>query len=820
MEIFCFHCGEIVPDGVNIQVTVNEKVKPMCCIGCEAVAQTIVDNNLSQYYQFRSEPAHKAPVLIPEELKRKHHQQTQLLDDDSLQGEFTFSTAEYQQTIISIDGISCAACAWLIEMQLATFNGVIGINVNATTRRATIKWQKDRVKLSDIIKKIEILGYQAFPFKANNVEQQNKKQNKTFIKRLGISGILMMQVMMIAAGLYYGEYSGMAKHTEIYLRWANLFLCFPIVSYGAFPFYTGAYRALRVKRLSMDLPVTIAIFLAYSASVWATITQQGEVYFESVAMFTFLLLIGKYLEFSARSRAADVSANLLKLMPMTATKIFNNEEIFIAAKNLLINDTVLIKPGELVPADGIIIEGKSQLNEAMLSGESLPVTKTIDDKVFAGTINGDSNLSIQVNQSRSHSLLSQLIRLSESSQAYKPKIALLSDKIAQYFVACILITSILTFYYWLQYQPEQAFWITLSVLVVTCPCALSLATPTALTCATTRLNKAGIMIKSAHVLETFPLVNHVAFDKTGTLTTGNFVISKIQLVDEDLQDKNLILAQSAALESHSEHALAKAFKPYREHHIQATKIVVHPGQGVSGQIDQDTFKIGKPAWLLENKNTGTSDFEKYKNVQCVFLKNEVLIAAFTLEDKTREDAKGLITTLNQNNISTLILSGDNSHGCNKVGRDLSIVQVHSGLSAQDKVNIIKSISAEPPQHINRNTSSNKNLVPVVAMIGDGVNDTPVFGASHVSIAMGNATDITKNGADVILLNNKLSSVITLMSVSKKNKRIIWQNYAWAFGYNAVVLPLAVAGFITPYMAVIGMSVSSLIVITNSLRLLR
>ncbi len=784
----------------------------MCCIGCQAVAQTIVDNNLTQYYQVRTEPAAKGVSLIPEQLKKN-----QLLDDDALQDEFIHKTADHKEAILTVDGISCAACAWLIEMQITKLDGIANISVNATTQRATVKWLDKRLKLSDILTAIENIGYQALPFKASDVEQRNKAQSKAFIKRLGISGILMMQIMMIAFGLYFGAFSDMAEHNKVYLRWASFILAIPIAFYGAFPFYTGAFNALKMKRLSMDVPVSIAIILAFSASAWATITEQGEVYFESVSMFTFLLLIGKFLEFRARSRAAEVSANLLKLMPMTATKLIylndatdnqqaQNEEL-VAAKSLVLGDKVLIKPGEIVPADGTIISGSSQLNEAMLSGEQLPINKSVGDTVFAGTINGDGNLTVEVKYASSHTFLSQLIRLSEQSQAHKPKLARLSDKIAQYFVAIILFTAIATAIYWQQHLPEEAFWITLSVLVATCPCALSLATPTALTCATTRLNREGIMIKSAHVMETLPKIDCFAFDKTGTLTTGAFAISRIVIPNVASNQSHLsytekeLLTIAAALESHSEHPLAKPFAAHRDFTINAYDVEVHSGMGVSGTLALPessplSYKIGKPSWLLT-----AEVLKEHQNAQCVLLANEQLIASFYLVDQIRDDAKTLIESLN-NNATTMMLSGDSQIACDALSKILPVGTAIGNLSATDKMNIIKQKQQQ------------------IAMIGDGVNDTPVFGAAHVSIAMGSGTDIAKSGADVILLNNSLNSINTLGKVAIKTRKIIIENYLWAFGYNAIVLPLAVAGYITPYMAVIGMSASSILVITNSLRLLK
>lgn len=816
----CFHCYEAVPTGINLSVEINHIQQPMCCIGCQAVAQTIIDNGLTQYYTVRTEPAQKGHPLVPEQL-----QKNKLLDEAVLQSEFIYQDKDCKEAILTIDGISCAACAWLIEMQLDKLDGLLSINVNASSQRATVRWQDDAVKLSDILLAIEHIGYQALPFKANDAEIRNKKQSKEFIKRLGISGILMMQIMMIAFGLYFGAFSGMAEHNKVYLRWVSFILTVPIIFYGALPFYTGAIKAIKAKRLSMDVPVSIAIILAFSASAWATVTQQGEVYFESVSMFTFLLLIGKFLEFRARSYAAQVSANLLKLMPMTATKVvFSDDsnvdnkpgntvqseqqqcpqkEIMVAAKQLVPGDMVIIKPGEVVPADGLITAGASQLNEAMLSGEQLPIDKTINDTVFAGTLNGDGNITVQVKQASSQSFLSQLIRLSEQSQAHKPKIARLSDKIAQYFVALILLTSIATAIYWQQHMPEEAFWITLSVLVATCPCALSLATPTALTCATTRLNRAGIMIKGGHVMETMPQINCFAFDKTGTLTTGEFTISDIDLLDTSAQySRAQILAIAAALEAYSEHPIAKPFAEYRDYNLIADQVKVHSGQGVSGIINNIDYAIGKYTWL--EKNTSFDKSANLNGANCVLMANKKVIAAFYLMDKVRDDAFEALSILNVNN-KTLLLSGDSQLACDTLAKTLPLDSAFGGLSAQDKMQHIKDAQAQGYK---------------VTMTGDGVNDSPVFGAAHVSIAMGCGADITKSGADVILLNNKMSSINTLIRVSYRTRRIILQNYLWAFGYNAIVLPLAVAGYITPYMAVIGMSASSILVISNSLRLLK
>lgn len=787
MSSTCYHCNEVIPKGIDLYVEINNDKKAMCCFGCQAVATTIIENGLSDYYKYRTEPANKTDNLLPEQL-----QQNNLLDDESIQNEFTYHQGDEKEVIVTIDGISCAACAWLIEKQINQLAGVVSINVNASSQRATIKWLYDKVKLSTILTAIDKIGYHALPFKANTAEQQNIETSKAFIRRLGVSGILMMQVMMIAIGLYFGAFSGMDEHNLVYLRWTSMLLCAPIILYGALPFYTGALKAIKAKRLSMDVPVSIAIILAFSASCIATIKQTGEVYFESVAMFTFLLLIGKFLEFRARSQAAQASANLLKLMPMTATKLVDGKEQFIAVKHLNVGDLISVKPGENIPADGIITEGNSQVNEAMLTGESKPVNKSPQQQVFAGTLNGDSHLTIKVNKTVNDSFLSQLIRLSEQSQHYKPKVALLSDKIAQYFVALILLCAISSAIYWFNHAPDEAFWITVAILVATCPCALSLATPTALTCATTKLNKEGILIKSGHVLETLPKIDTIAFDKTGTLTNGKFTLVDIKVISTEF-DKDTLLAIAACLEAYSEHPIAQAFKPYRDHQLTAKQVEVSSGFGIKANINGKTCAIGKISWLIDKHL-------EYSNAQCAMLIDGKLAAVFYLADELRQDTLSVLNALNTYQL--YLLSGDNQAGCDKVANELPITHIHHSLTANDKMALLQQLNS------------------TVAMVGDGVNDTPVFSAAHVSFAMGSGTDIAKNGADVILLNNKLSSLPKCLALADKTKKIIIENYAWAFGYNAIVLPLAMAGFITPYMAVIGMSASSILVISNSLRLLK
>ncbi|WP_394173303.1 heavy metal translocating P-type ATPase [Thalassotalea litorea] len=805
MNMDCYHCGEIVPAGLELTVNIFGNDEPMCCIGCQAVAEAIVDNNLDDYYRFRTEKGNKVNADIPEQL-----QVNQFVDDQDLQTEFTFEADGHQETILSIEGMSCAACAWLIEKQLTPQTGIVKAQVNATTQRATVTWNKDQVKLSEIISAIARIGYSALPFKANTTEIKNNQQSKAFIRRLGVSGILTMQVMMIAFGLYFGAFSDLSEHNLMYLRSTSLILTLPIVTYGAFPFYLGAINAVKGRRLTMDVPVAIAISLAFMASCRATFYQQGEVYFESVAMFTFLLLIGKFMEFRARARAAEVSANLLKLMPLSATLLEGDSESIVSAKHLKIGDICLVKPGETIPGDGVIVHGSTSINEAMLTGESAPVRKQVGDQVFAGTVNTDGSLKININATNADNFLTNIIRISEKAQNHKPAIAKLSDKIAQYFVALILITAIFTWVYWAQEDASYAFWITISVLVATCPCALSLATPTALTCGTIRLNRQGIMIKSAHVIETMNRIDTYAFDKTGTLTHGKFSLNHVKILSSTF-DKQQVLALASALEAYSQHPIAEAFASFRNPNIKVSGVQTHTSCGVEAKFEGKRVLIGKVSWVLQHLDSeqGKSVDMISERSNCILALDNQIIAEFYLEDDIRDDAASVLSQLGQS-ADTLLLSGDNKTGVERFAQQMAnngghFSAVKSNLTAPEKLETLTEL-----------TKQQKN----VAMVGDGVNDAPVFAGAHVSVAMGSGTEIAKTGADVILLDNHLSSLLSLKDTSIRTQRIIKQNFIWAMAYNAIVLPLAVCGYITPYFAVLGMSASSLIVVTNSLRLLK
>lgn len=798
----CFHCDDEITDSNPLQVTYDDQAHDVCCLGCQAVAQTIIDQGLDDYYKFRTTPSEKLenPISLPK---------LAVFDDDELQKDFVESNAEGHKTaLLSIEGISCSACAWLIEKQVFQLKGVHTIAVNASTQRAQVIWDPSQISLSSILKTIQQVGYNAYPFQQDKEESQRKQEAKQYITRIGIAGIMTMQVMMIAVALYFGLFTGIDENIEHYLRWVSLLLSTPVVLYTALPFLFSAIRAIRSRSLNMDVPVCVAIYGAYAASVHATISQSGEVYFESISMFSFLLLIGKYLEFRARQKAIDATSNLLKLVPIQAWKENEHGELqSVSVKKLNVGETVCVKAGETVPVDGRVISGKSSTDESMMTGEYQAVSKNKGDSVYAGTVNNDGVLHVKVTALEQNTLLSSIISLQNEALHFRPKIAELTDKIAQWFVLGLLCIAAACAVYWWNYQPDKAFWITLSVLVATCPCALSLATPTALTCANASLNRHGILVKSAHVLETLPKATLVAFDKTGTLTRGEFTItaSDMMIANPDAAlTKSDILNLLANVEVYSEHPIAKPFKDYFCRQLPMSDISVIPGNGVQAKHEDLLIKIGSWQFLQLDAKPGKQVYYEIRKQQGAHYAL-VVSGSFALADTLRNEAHDALSRIRELGLNTCIITGDTSNHAQSIAEQLGVTNFHKGCSPKDKLRVIERLNDQQE---------------ITVMVGDGVNDSPVFNAAHISIAMESGADISRSNADVVLLNNDLNKLPNLFEMSRHTKRIIIQNLSWAFGYNAIILPLAVSGHVVPYIAVIGMSLSSLIVVSNSLRLLR
>ncbi|MFV0574721.1 MAG: heavy metal translocating P-type ATPase [Vibrio sp.] len=795
----CYHCGDDVPFNCDFIVEILGEPREMCCPGCQSVAQTIVASGLVSYYQYRTAPAEKAD-LVPEQLQKLIH-----YDNVEVQREFVRNNNELNEVTLSLENVSCAACAWLIEKQLVACDGVANIRVNITTNRALLRWDPKQNQLSELLKVIHQLGYKAAPFEPNQQEESYHQMMKQYLYRLGIAGLATMQVMMLAVALYFEVFSDLDDEFKQYFRIVSLIFATPVLLYSAQPFYINAWRSLKAKTLGMDVPVSIALIFAYVSSLWATVAGKGEVFFESISMFTFFLLVGRFLEMRARRKAAAASANLLKLIPAMARKLSSDSKSTeqIPVRSLSIGDHLRVLPGEHIPADGKIITGTTQVDESMLTGESIPLTKQTQDFVYAGTINVGESFDLEVTHHKADSVISSIVRLQDEAQLSKPKIAEVADHVAKYFVAILLVIAVSTWLYWHQHDPDSAFWIMLSVLVATCPCALSLATPTAVTCSTSKLGSLGILLRKGHVFETLCKVNHIVLDKTGTLTEGNIHISQTDVYDSKF-DKEDVLSIAATLEQHANHPIAHAFQMYLHSSIDAKSLIDVKnviGSGVSGIIDGKVWRIGTPEFVLNEQ--GLANFSPEPS--SIYLSCEhKLIARFEYTDPIRKESREFIEQLKQANLKVTILSGDSEPNTAKVAQALGIEQYHCEAKPTDKLAYLNEL----------------NQTDVTLMVGDGINDAPTLAGAHLSVAMGSGSDVAKSSADMVLLGDKLNKILDARDLAMQTRRIIWQNLAWALGYNAFILPLAVMGFIAPYFAVIGMSASSIIVVSNSLKLLK
>ncbi|GGY63204.1 cation-transporting P-type ATPase [Cellvibrio zantedeschiae] len=792
----CYHCGLPVASGSNYLVNINGKPEAMCCPGCQAVATVIVDGGLENFYTYRTEINARSDLqALGTDWK--------IYDLPEVQSEFvTDYDAEFRQANLLLEGISCAACSWLIETHLKKSPAVKTVSVNVSTHRCTLVWSPGKSSLSELFKSLAQIGYKPRPATDDQQQEFFKKENRVALFRLGVAGFGMMQAMMVAVGIYFG-----ATDTWLdFLRWLSMLVATPVVFFSASPFFKAAWRSIKSKHLIMDVPVALAIGLAYLASAWATITSSGEVYFESVSMFAFFLLLGRYIEQRARHRNRLAFGNLAQLMPLTAccvSSVGEQEHIEnIPLKMLAVNDLVLVKAGDTFSCDGIIVSGESEVVEALITGESIPVAKKVGDKVIAGTLNGRSVLRVRVTATGSATQISAIERLAVQAADEKPKQVVMADKIARFFVGRLLVVCAGVFLFWWFKDPSRALWITLSVLVVTCPCALALAMPAALSAATANLRQRGFLVARGHVIETLPQITRVIFDKTGTLTQGQFCVTDVVLLG--CKDREQSLAIATALEADSNHPIAQAFHAWKNR-ASATQVKQTTAAGVEGVINNELYRIGTPEFVAEiiqqpQQNLVLPDDHK---LWLLLANQEGAVAWFGLEDEARPSAAQTVRELQDMGIAVELLSGDQSGAVAQLAKQLGMKEFVAGAKPADKLAQLNMAQLRGDK---------------VLMVGDGINDVPVLAGADVSVAMASASDLAQTRADTVLLNNQLTLLPKAIEISRRTHKIIKQNLMFSLSYNLVALPLAAMGHVPPWAAAIGMTMSSLIVVLNALRL--
>jgi Cu2+-exporting ATPase len=808
-EQSCYHCGLPIPQGARFAATIDGAPRAMCCAGCQAVAQAIVDNGLDDYYRHRDalpERPHEALPAVLRELTLYDHPEVQKSFVRPLSGH------EREASLI-LEGITCAACVWLNERHLTRQAGVTTVDINYATRRARVRWDERQIRLSGILAAVAAIGYQAHPYDAARAEEVAARERRTALWRLFVAGFGMMQVMMYAVPAYVAGEGEMGAGIGDLLRWAGLVLTLPVVLYSAAPFFRNAWRDLRLRRVGMDVPVALGIGTAFAASVWATLAGTGEVYFDSVTMFVFLLLGGRYLEMLARHRSVRALERVGRALPAFAQRLDAYPDLHterVAVADLRPGDRVLVAPGQTVPADGAVLTGGSEVDESLLTGESRPVAKLAGSPLSGGTVNIRSPLVVRVEQVGEATRLASIMRLMERAITEKPRLVQLADRVAAWFVAALLLLALGTGLAWSQIDPSRALWIFVSVLVVSCPCALSLATPAALAVATGAFSRIGLLVSRGHAIETLARADHFVFDKTGTLTWGRLRLRETLPLAGLTAEAALRLA--AALEQGSEHAIGRALREAMDG-MEGTALPApqalqsHTGQGVEGVVDGRRLRLGRPAFagvlhgqalpaaaqtLLAAGDTGVT-----------LADDSGWLAVFRLGDEVRPGAAGLADRLRGMGCRVSLLSGDSAEAVRQVAGALGIADAHGGMTPREKHDFIARLQAGGA---------------VVAMAGDGVNDAPVLAQAQVSVAMGGGTELARNQGDIVLLGEDLSSLAEGVALARRTARVVRQNLGWAFAYNILAIPLAMMGWVTPWMAGIGMSASSLLVVANALRL--
>ena len=764
----------------------------MCCAGCRAVAEAIIDNGGEDYYLRRQKPAQPVDQLPPPlpDLPALNH--------PALQSLYVQQQGQHQHAQLSLAGMTCPACAWLIENCLQRLPGLRSANVNVTSGRLTVDYD-GRLTLADIIAHIEAIGYRASPFQIAGDPVPQKSEKREML-RLAIAGLGALQAMMFAMGLYLGAWENISVLQRDFLRLITFLVATPVVFYAGWPFYQRSWQGLRHAHMNMDLPLSIAVLTTYAASVYAMLRGQGETYFDSISMLIFIVSSGRFIELRARRHAGEIQANIEALAPRLAWRYEEGQAQRVSTLSIVCGDILLVKPGERIPCDGELMTADAQVDESLLSGESLPVVKHSGQRLVAGSLNLAQALHLRVTARSEDSTLAQLQQLLLRAQAGKPKLALLADRVAAWIVLGLLLVATATWLYWHQHDPSRALWSTVAVLVATCPCALSLAIPMALTYATTALASEGLLIAQAHVLDRLVDCDSVVFDKTGTLSTGQLQCTSIQ---SQSLPRHEVLAIAHALEAHSQHPIAHAFKSSTADPAQVAEDIRQEAHGVSGRIAGQSYRLGRPGWACPGL-VQAPDLAA-EQLWLALVRDDELIAWIGLQDSLRPQAPACIDALQQAGRHVYIFSGDQTTRVAATARQLGLPleQALAELTPADKLAAMAQIQARGRR---------------VLMLGDGINDAPVLARADLSIAMGEGSDLACAHADALLLNNRLDLIPRAMAHARRCQVIMRENLLWALLYNLTIVPLAASGHVPPYLAALGMSASSLLVVFNARRL--
>jgi len=802
----CYHCGLPVPRNSGYGLDILGEYRTVCCPGCQAVAGAIVNGGYQSFYDKRT--------TLSQNPGAEPTQDLDLYDNPEILARFVREPdAHTSEATLTVSGINCGACLWLIESSLSREPGITSVLVNYTTRRALIQWHTHATSLKAVLRAFHRIGFDANPyeFRAPAVALQRDKDRQ--LRRIGISGVLGMQIMMIAVALYFGRAAGMAENYERFFEWISMLLVLPVVFYCAQPFFEGAWHGVKYGQATIDIPVTLGISIAFLASSLATVTGRGDTYFEAISMFVFLLLATRYFELTARERGLDAVAHIRNRMSGTANRVGEGDVITkVPLARLDVGDIVVVGVGDSVPVDGVVLEGQTRVDESIVSGESVPIVKEPGSEVIGGSVNLNAPFRIRVSRGYGDSTISVIARLAERAQSAKPAVVKLVDRISAGFVVGLVVISALVAAYCWMYAPERLVSTVIAVLVIACPCALSLATPAALSASVGALTRRGIILLNTDALEKLAGIKRVVFDKTGTLTRGRLDLVDIQTSDE-MSRKDALSIANALEVANMGHPVARALANQIEdtEYAVAQGLEYTAGGGVSGVVSGTRYRLGSYRFtcpdgkIAAQDDRGVRSDEEHSGPVNYLADESAIKARLLFLDELRAGARELVGDLKRRGVAVSVLSGDRTEVVTSIANTLGVEDHHAEMTPQDKLDKLDDYQSKGD---------------LVMAVGDGVNDAPLLSSAAVGVAMGTGADLARVTGDVVLVNSRLTDVGMLLDQARQTRMIVLQNFAWAIGYNILALPLGILGLVPPWIAVIGMSLSSLIVVLNALRLAR
>ena len=769
----CAHCGAPAPHPV-VRTGPDGAPLMFCCTGCAGV------HGLAR-------AASPAPAPSPE----------------STPAPAPGPAPAATETVFDVEGVSCAACVTRVESALARLPGVEESSLNLASRRVRIRHSPatSREQLAAVIARA---GYRARQ-PGRDPKSLRRAEERRALWRLSVAGFAMMQIMMLAFPAYLDDDGSMTWDIERLLNIASLVITVPVLLFSSGPIFRAAWHGIAARQPGMDVPVALGIVVSFLASLYGT-WSGGVVYYDSITMFVFFLLTGRYFEARALSGTVDAADSLAQLLPQRAWRLDGMERSEIDPSVLVPGDIVSIPAGEAAPADAAVVSGATEFDESLLTGETYPVQKAPGDKVLAGSINLASPVTARVERAPGEAMLDVIRRQMERAASQKPRWALVADRIATHFVVAIVVLAALGTLVWAWIDPSKAIWVGVSTLVVTCPCALSLATPVALTACVNALSRHGVMVTSGRAIEALACATHLVFDKTGTLTTGRMHLRAVEVLGD--LDRNACLLLAASLESALSHPIAHALvkaRPAGGTVPEVTQVRTVAGAGVEARTGERLIRVGSPAYCADIAGSPFPCPTDSSEPVAAMAAQGQWLAAFHFEDALRPESRELVSRARAAGCEVVLLSGDRAPVVDRVAAELGIVERIAGASPEEKARRVEEMAARGA---------------VVAMIGDGINDAPVLARAQVSIALASGAALAQSQADFVVANPSLLAIGEAIVLARRTRRIIRQNIAWAIAYNALTLPLALGGFLTPWLASLGMSLSSLLVVANALRLMR